>query len=348
MSKPNRLTLTETATATTLNLTASDDKGRRRFEMAAYTGAPVKTAFGGVIIDIDGMDFAGKRKPILREHDRGRIAGYADSITVENGSVMMRGFLSKTTADGKEIAELADEGFPWQASVGIDIDEIESVTAKDTITVNGLEFSGPGMVIRKSTLKESSFVPLGADANTTAAVFSDGDSITSILQEKLLMATENKPDTAADAIADAEDAGFKRGYEQAKNEISSMFAAFPTNVGFAWQSFNAGKSVEAAKAEFNDIRAKELDAKAAELATKEAELAKVPTVTSATAVGVSLAATETATPQVNPNDPKSVAAAEWDADEKVRVGFSSKDRYVAYRSAVLTGRIVEITAKSNK
>lgn len=42
---------------------------------------------------------------------------------------------------------------------------------------------------------------------------------------------------------------------------------------------------------------------------------------------------------IAPADPKAVASYEWDFTPAVRKGFSCKENYVAYRVAVLTGRL---------
>jgi hypothetical protein len=64
------------------------------------------------------------------------------------------------------VADLAGEGYPWQASVAIWPEEVEEIRAGETVTVNNLAFRGPGIVVRKGQLREISFVSLGLDANT--------------------------------------------------------------------------------------------------------------------------------------------------------------------------------------
>jgi hypothetical protein len=257
--KPTRLTLTELGTATGLELQAADDKGRRRFVMSAYTGSPVSFAGNTMIIDLAGMDVSGKRKPILREHDRKQIAGYADEFSMSADGLVMHGYLSKSTAAGREVADLADEGFPWQASVGIDINDIARLAKDELATINGRELSGPAYIVTKSTLKESSFVPLGADSQTSAVVLSDGGDLSSLITEEITMAENAKPAPADDkAIADAENSGFKAGYAQAKAELASMLEAFPDRIQFALEQYNAGASVKDAKAALSDVLAAEL------------------------------------------------------------------------------------------
>src|SRR5262249_45544209 len=73
-------------------------------------------------------------------------------------------------AAASEVIGLADNGFPWQASIGADVQRQEFVDAGAQVKVNGRTFSGPLTVVRASTLREISFVPLGADASTSATV----------------------------------------------------------------------------------------------------------------------------------------------------------------------------------
>src|SRR6185503_15427099 len=98
--------------------------------------------------------------------------------------------------------QLLAEGFPWQASVGIDQGSVESVKEGTEVEVNGQKLRGPGTVFRKSTLREASFVALGADPKTSAEAFaanSDADAVIAAFTfdpKEAQMATEPKTETA--------------------------------------------------------------------------------------------------------------------------------------------------------
>src|SRR5690606_7366714 len=76
--------------------------------------------------------------------------------------------------DAEEAAQISDQGGRWRASVGIDIDaeEVEYLSDGEIVEVNGREFEGPIFVFRSTKLKEVSFVPIGADASTSAVALS--------------------------------------------------------------------------------------------------------------------------------------------------------------------------------
>jgi hypothetical protein len=110
--------------------------------------------------------------PILREHERDRVVGYGSS---ESGitSFDVIGKFSKHTKDAIECAQLADEGYPWQASVGVRPCKVRVLSKNETAEVNGAMLSGPAEIWLKSEVGEVSFVSLGADNNTSISVFAD-------------------------------------------------------------------------------------------------------------------------------------------------------------------------------
>lgn len=151
-----------------------------RFRMTAYTGKPMQHwLWGSVVIDLAGLKLAAQKMPILREHLRDRIVGFSEKVS-KDGSVELEGVFSGATDDGQEVEQLLGEGFPWQASVGIDQGSVEFVKEGTEVEVNGQKLRGPGTVFRKSTLREVSFVALGADPKTSAESFaadSDADAV---------------------------------------------------------------------------------------------------------------------------------------------------------------------------
>jgi len=144
--------------------------GLRRFAMDAYNGGPMRFAWSKVpvVVDIAGMDLGNKSRPILRDHDAQRIVGHSDRIIAAAGSLHVEGTASAVGPDALEVVAAADNGFPWQASIGCDIHDAEDVAHGQTATANGQTFAGPMMIVRSSRLGEISFVALGADDSTIA------------------------------------------------------------------------------------------------------------------------------------------------------------------------------------
>lgn len=154
-----------------VKLAKAEGEGLRRFDMLAYSGGEVSYFGSRVVFDVEGIQASNQSLPILREHDPNAIAGFSEKVTLKN-NVSIEGRMSKVTAAAKEIGDLADEGFPWQASVGMGILRVERVEAGGSVKLNGQTFKGPLYVVRQSVLRESSFVPLGMDPNTRGAVLS--------------------------------------------------------------------------------------------------------------------------------------------------------------------------------
>lgn len=151
---------------------ATGSDGVRRFKMLAYTGARVSGGFNDIIIDLAGVTLGAQRKPILLSHDPAKIVGFSESATIDGDGIRLEGVLSSATEAGREVAATADEGFPWEASVGIAVDKAVRLDDGEEREVNGKMHKGPLTIIQKSRLREVSFVPNGADAKTRVAVFS--------------------------------------------------------------------------------------------------------------------------------------------------------------------------------
>jgi len=150
----------------------------RKFRMVAYTGAAMKVGFGWpVVVDLAGLTVPGQRRPILRDHDPARIVGHTEAIEVTAGGrrLNVAGLISGVGDDAAEVVALAANGFPWQASIGASVERMEYVDRGSSVTVNGRSVAGPVYVARATTLGEVSFVPMGADANTSAAVAANAE-----------------------------------------------------------------------------------------------------------------------------------------------------------------------------
>lgn len=143
-----------------------------RFSMVAYTGGPMRLAGWRhpVIVDLAGLAIPQQRRPIRLGHDAAQGVGHTDSIRVESGLLVATGVVSRDTAAAREVVVSSRNGFPWQASIGANVVEHEFIRDGQTVRVNGQVFPGPVNVVRRATLGEISFVDLGADGNTSAAI----------------------------------------------------------------------------------------------------------------------------------------------------------------------------------
>lgn len=171
-SLPGSLTLSATATLELVAADGGSGPGLPRFRMVAYTGGPMRIAGWRypVVLDLAGLSVPSQARPIRFGHDPLSGVGHTDAIRVEANQLIASGVVSRDTPAAREVVISAKNGFPWQASVGTSVDDVEFVKEGQTREVNGRSLTGPFNVVRKSTLGEISFVDLGADNNTSALV----------------------------------------------------------------------------------------------------------------------------------------------------------------------------------
>ena len=143
----------------------------RPFAMTAYRFADGPRGFeGSDHFDLAGMRVPAKSLPIHREHDPERIVAHTDHIDLTERRLRVSGFMSGVGPAAQEVLQLADNGFPWQASIGASVEKKEDVHPGSSVRVNGRNWDGPLVVARKTTLREISFVSMGADPTTSATV----------------------------------------------------------------------------------------------------------------------------------------------------------------------------------
>lgn len=158
---------------------ASDGKaaGPARFDMIAYTGGAMKLKGWQypVVVDLEGIEGTDKPLPALSDHDMSRegIVGHLDKIEVTKGAggnVTAEGVISGAGAAAAQVEKSGKQGFPWQASIGAQVLKNQFVPEGQTAMANGQVWQGPINIARRSSLGEISFVPRGADTNTSARV----------------------------------------------------------------------------------------------------------------------------------------------------------------------------------
>lgn len=180
MAKRNDYIRAESSDLSELSLTAdvqikafaADAKGPRRFDMVAYTGGILRLPNfeHPVVVDLQGVSGIDKARPIRWQHDAKSLVGHTDKIVNDGKTLTAAGVISGSGSAAKQVVEMADNGFPWQASIGARPLQKEFIAPGRQVSVNGQTFEGPIIVARKSLLGEISFVDLGADDNTSARI----------------------------------------------------------------------------------------------------------------------------------------------------------------------------------
>lgn len=152
-----------------LLLSDAVDSKTGKFKGVAYTGAVIQEhgIFQNLVIDLKSLTVQKKKTPILRDHMTSQVAG-SGSITVNENGVYVEGALSKRTVHGNEIVTLSEDGVDWELSLGIYGGKIREFENEE---INGVLIAH-GFVLENGVIREASFVILGADAETSAEVFS--------------------------------------------------------------------------------------------------------------------------------------------------------------------------------
>lgn len=146
---------------------AEDESAKRRFSILAYTGKLIDWGYWGrFIIDLSGIQMSKPKIPALRDHCRSKIVGTIDAGSSDDNGFYVSGAFSQVTVDAAEVIGLADEGFPWQASIGVQATKIVQLAKDAVMEVNGQTVTGPCDVWTESRVFEVSVLPFGADDDT--------------------------------------------------------------------------------------------------------------------------------------------------------------------------------------
>jgi hypothetical protein len=112
-----------------------------------------------------------KTVPVVIGHDYalGSILGQG-TPSIENGQIVVEGEILARNGNADQVLALAEAGYQFQASVGADVRRHQKVDADGVVQVNGQAHVGPVRVVKASSLREVSFVTLGADSQTSVAI----------------------------------------------------------------------------------------------------------------------------------------------------------------------------------
>lgn len=212
----------------------------RQFMITAYTGKPIETWWGQVIFDLNGMQ-AKEKIPVLREHFRDRVVGFGQA-SQDGKNYYVKGEFSSSTNDAMEVLALAEEGYPWQASVAIWPKVVKTLeTSDEKETVNGREIQGPAEIWLESEVGEVSFVSLGRDNDTAAISLTESEGKVPVrIENKIIMEDKNMeftiellekeaPELLAkireEAAAEAEKKGQEQGVAAERERVVEILKA---------------------------------------------------------------------------------------------------------------------------
>lgn len=135
----------------------------------AYSGSTIPYFMGyqNFIVDISTTTVAKAKTPLFRDHNPSLVVGHG-KVTLSENDVQIVGKISKKTANGQEVIDLAEEGLEWEMSIGVFEGVVEEVINE---TINGVMVEH-GWALRNGIIREVSVVALGADLNTNAQILS--------------------------------------------------------------------------------------------------------------------------------------------------------------------------------
>lgn len=222
------------------NLTVDSEQLKAgKFKGVAYSGKPIDEHgfLKNLIIDLSTLKVAKAKTPLLRDHMTSQVAG-SGKVTIGE-SVEMEGTISKKSIYGSEIIGLAEDDVDWEMSLGVFGGQMREFKNE---TINGHEIAD-GVVLENGTIREVSFVILGADMNTSAEVF----EVKKLEGEKVMKLNENP---AWEKFA----CGCGGTKESTPEELSDKFAASQADI---------------------DAKQAEIDKLKEDLAKAQAEIAKM-------------------------------------------------------------------------
>ncbi len=163
-----------------------------RFSMVAYTGGVMNIAGfpHPVVVDLEGLSIDRQDIPVRLDHNPRQGVGHTTGIVKVDNTILVEGLVSRDTTWARDVARSGVKGFPWQASIGAAVIEADFIPHGSEVVVNNQKFTGPLHVVRRSVLKEVSFVDSGADTNTQAKIAAKA-------QENKTMVAEN---TSTDTV----------------------------------------------------------------------------------------------------------------------------------------------------
>ncbi len=143
--------------------------GPRRFKILAYSGGllPVEGFEHPVVVDLNGLKAGAV--PIVLNHrvETDSTVGEATNIVNTGRNLSLAGQVTGQSQQVLDVLSQADAGHRWQASIGCLVHSTQDIPAGEVVTVNGQQFRGPVIIARRSTLRETSVLPVGADSHTS-------------------------------------------------------------------------------------------------------------------------------------------------------------------------------------
>lgn len=153
-----------------VDLQAASGQKPRRFSILAYTGGTLSVSGFDlpVVVDLSGLQANGA-VPILLDHrdETETTIGQVDGVTNDGRRLVLTGTVTGQSPAVVNVLAQHDNGHKWQASIGALLTNVQEIAAGQVVTANGQTFRGPIYLARSAVLRETSVLPMGADAQTS-------------------------------------------------------------------------------------------------------------------------------------------------------------------------------------
>lgn len=169
--------------------TLSSEDGK--FKLVPYSGQHFAHWYWGKLaFDVSGIEMRKSVIPAFVDHDHSRIAGEIDGMEKKGAIIELSGdFLDNEEAEKLQKTKKLE----WECSLAFDLSSaiIEEVFENATAEVNGEKFEGPGYIVRKAELYETSFTFWGAVPGTATQFDNNGKTVSTTILEVKRMADES-------------------------------------------------------------------------------------------------------------------------------------------------------------
>ncbi len=169
---------------------------RPTFSIRAYNGGLMRVPgwYYPVAIDLAGLTTK-QRIAALINHDPSKFVGQSNKVEIGARSIDITGVITDESEDTQRLLTNAKNGAVFEASVGVQPaeDRVTFIDKGETAKCNGRTVKGPCYVVGAGTLREVSFVPVGADGTTEAKIAASAAELNVMTFEEWLKANGFEP-----------------------------------------------------------------------------------------------------------------------------------------------------------
>lgn len=191
------------------------------YEGVAYSGGDLRLDNFDVPVFVDVASVrASDSQPALKGHDTESPVGQHTPVTDAYQLRVSAGRFTIDSDDSRGIVQAAKDGHNWQLSIGGDFETLKRLNDNESTVVNGRTVSGPAVVAYGFRWRETSFVGVGADAETLVTISAKRKNMTDTT-----VSTETNTDAGSTGISATDEARLEA--IQAERKRLDILGKFP-------------------------------------------------------------------------------------------------------------------------